>query len=112
MREDFKAKWVAALRSGEYEQGQGYLRKDGAFCCLGVGCEILRKDFSEEISITVDDDEDYADAVSYNGYAQYLSKGIRTFIGLDGTDEGQLATLNDDEGRTFHEIADYIETEL
>lgn len=39
-----RAKLVAALRSGEYEQGQNYLSEptpDGALhCCLGVACDI------------------------------------------------------------------------
>jgi hypothetical protein len=39
-------KWVDALRSGEYEQTTGVLRKadgDGnvvGYCCLGVACEV------------------------------------------------------------------------
>lgn len=37
-------KWVEALRSGEYKQGQGALRpSDSKFCCLGVGCDVYRK---------------------------------------------------------------------
>jgi hypothetical protein len=40
-----KALWVAALRSGEYEQGDGALKSvadshDVTYCCLGVACEI------------------------------------------------------------------------
>jgi hypothetical protein len=40
--------WVAALRSGEYEQGQealASLRGDlpPAYCCLGVACEVAIK---------------------------------------------------------------------
>jgi hypothetical protein len=43
-----KALWVAALRSGEYEQGKNHLavrQADGtfAFCCLGVACEVAIK---------------------------------------------------------------------
>ena len=38
---DLKAKWVAALRSGDYKQGQHYLKTpDDTYCCLGVLCEI------------------------------------------------------------------------
>lgn len=40
MRDDIKAKWVAALRSGDYEQGRNYLQSEGKFCCLGVLCEV------------------------------------------------------------------------
>ena len=35
MRADVKAKWVAALRSGDYKQGKGtLLDKDNEYCCL------------------------------------------------------------------------------
>ena len=55
LKKSIKAKWVKALRSGKYEQGQGSLRvdreivdKDGFatlktkkhYCCLGVACAI------------------------------------------------------------------------
>lgn len=43
MNPEIKAKWVAALRSGEYKQGRAYLRFDGAHCCLGVLCELAVK---------------------------------------------------------------------
>ena len=36
MNRKLKAKWVAALLSEDYEQGQGLLRGDGKFCCLAV----------------------------------------------------------------------------
>lgn len=39
------AKLVAALKSGEYEQGVGRLRtRSGAFCCLGVACDVFSRD--------------------------------------------------------------------
>lgn len=36
MKASVKRKWLAALRSGEYEQGQGQLLSAGKYCCLGV----------------------------------------------------------------------------
>lgn len=33
-------KWLAALRSGDYDQCQEQLAFDGGFCCLGVACEV------------------------------------------------------------------------
>lgn len=38
-----KKKWVAALRSGEYEQGRELLREGNRFCCLGVLCDLHAK---------------------------------------------------------------------
>src|SRR5688572_668760 len=38
-------KWVEALRSGEFQQGKDSLRpKPDAFCCLGVACEVFRRE--------------------------------------------------------------------
>ena len=44
MKRDVAKKWVAKLRSGEYEQGKGYLNDDGKMCCLGVLCEVAIED--------------------------------------------------------------------
>jgi hypothetical protein len=45
MNKRVKDLWVAALRSGEYEQGIGYLKLNSkAFCCLGVLCEVAVKE--------------------------------------------------------------------
>ena len=50
----FALKWIKALRSGKYEQGDGYLyyAKDDTYCCLGVA-EILagssKQDLNEEV---------------------------------------------------------------
>lgn len=48
MNPEIKAKWVAALRSGEYTQGTCFLKQESdhphAFCCLGVLCDIAAKE--------------------------------------------------------------------
>lgn len=47
MNPEIKARWVAALRSGDYKQGEGTLRRvDGTVthCCLGVLCELAVQD--------------------------------------------------------------------
>jgi len=40
MREDIATKWVAALRSGEYQQERGFLQTEHGHCCLGVLCDL------------------------------------------------------------------------
>lgn len=39
---EFATKWVEALRSGDYEQGNGELKTPykNNYCCLGVACQI------------------------------------------------------------------------
>lgn len=40
--DDTKARWVAALRSGEYRQGKSLLRdSEDRFCCLGVLADLV-----------------------------------------------------------------------
>ena len=45
LKPSFKAKWIAALRSGEYARGRAKLCRPGKeydyFCCLGVACDIV-----------------------------------------------------------------------
>jgi hypothetical protein len=53
-----KAKWLEALRSGEYEQGMGALKKDGKYCCLGVLCDVLIKDAELSQQFTVREEEE------------------------------------------------------
>ena len=44
MLNDNAKKWVAALRSGKYEQAKGWLREGDKFCCLGVACDLFDPD--------------------------------------------------------------------
>lgn len=50
MNQEIKARWLTALRSGEYEQGDGQLHYDEVgeekpqFCCLGVLCDLAYRD--------------------------------------------------------------------
>jgi hypothetical protein len=58
---EFKAKWIAALESGEYEQGRNSLKtSDGRYCCLGVACVVAGASFSFRFS---SDGFDYQEAV-------------------------------------------------
>lgn len=43
MNPEVKALWLAALRSGEYQQDVGFLKTEHGFCPLGVLCEIAVK---------------------------------------------------------------------
>lgn len=42
MDAQLKTKWIAALRSGEFEQAQGELHdaRNDSYCCLGVLCKV------------------------------------------------------------------------
>lgn len=45
LKPEVKAKWIAALTSGEYKQGRNWLRtSEDGFCCLGVLCDLYAKE--------------------------------------------------------------------
>jgi hypothetical protein len=55
MNPEIKSKWLAALRSGEYEQARGSLQRERSrdfqtgqiqfgFCCLGVLCDLAAQE--------------------------------------------------------------------
>jgi len=110
MNPTIKAKWVAALRSGEYKQAKENLQDDKGYCCLGVLCVISQSETGfgikenrdensgdETISITI---QRWADLPSSEGAIVSIEK-----------EETSLAAHND-AGRTFLQIADAIEGQL
>lgn len=104
MRKDIADQWIAALRSGKYQQGHGALRSGDKFCCLGVLCDILGTPITRVAPSGV---------YNYEGHNNYLPPQARNQAGMQ-TDNGRiprkdaLANLNDD-GKSFAEIADFIE---
>jgi len=107
MDAQIKEKWVEALRSGKYEQGQSALKRDGRFCCLGVLCDIIDPSGWSEPEKT--------------GYTRYSFEGnsdecwipdtLEEKLGLVGK-TGTLMGMNDHDKKSFAEIADYIEKNL
>jgi hypothetical protein len=99
-------KWIAALRSGTYQQTTGRLKSDRGHCCLGVLCELLNYQPKK------DEDGNYR----YDGEKSVLSEGaqykagMRSTLGVYSDVPGArcLTELND-EGKSFEEIATIIE---
>ena len=124
MKREVAEKWVAALRSGGYDQCTGLLEhfySDGTsgFCCLGVLCRVVGA--HREVSLNRDV---WYSAISSDGWHADSSStaltdeiresvGMKTFEGdlyYSEIDDGtiSLAVLND-AGFTFDQIADIIE---
>lgn len=110
MKREIADKWVEALRSRKYKQGDGCLRNGDNFCCLGVLCDISGLGKWEK-------SDHYDNGLFYCGTNAVLPgsvmdwSGINHFKGLFKTDEGDgvcLTSLNDS-GMSFAEIADVIE---
>jgi hypothetical protein len=128
MNPEIKALWLAALRSGEYEQGKGYLNRSGTFCCLGVLCDLAVKQGVEDLAVETKSlyGGSAGSFVTYNSDSGDLPEVVREWAGLDGVSTQEVETwegsavkhplnlvdLNDDKGYTFAEIADVIERDL
>lgn len=111
MDQDFKKRWVEALRSGKYKQGEGRLRtEEDCYCCLGVGCDVLgkgewvRHKYAEKDELWAYKSDILETAV--------MPSDLKDAVGLTAADSASLIRLNDFEKRTFAEIADYIEDNL
>lgn len=87
MKAGLKAKWIKALRSGEFKQTTGHLKDTHGFCCLGV----LRT-LDPKIRRARNGDEILSPAT----------------CGLPREVQQILASKNDD-GKGFKAIANYIE---
>ena len=90
LTQEIKDKWIAALTSGEYKQGQGYLRLGDTYCCLGVLCDLLGWKLSK-VSNAVDK--------------------YKRLTALLGDENEKLQRLNDD-GDSFKQIARYIKKNI
>lgn len=132
MNPDVKAKWLTALRSGEYSQTKGYLHNAEGYCCLGVLCDIAVKDGVIESSTS--DAENYAEGVRiYDGRAELPTDTVAAWAGFginefglrelsptvtayhpeDGSESAiTLSELNDTWGASFETIADLVEEQL
>ncbi len=125
-----KTKWVAALRSGEYEQGTGELMHTSdesdytEHCCLGVLTSLYAKEHNLEFT----GEEAALKQSTGNGAQEYLCLPVIEWAGLTHYNpevkyQGEmlpLSCLNDGQDTTdglvkkhnFHEIADLIEAQL
>lgn len=115
MNPEIKAKWVAALRSGEYKQGMYVLRRGDAFCCLGVLCDLRAKSgmgkWRTERGRLVYDDGSETSISTLNAVVLSWAELEQEEPCVRLADKDTLACRND-AGATFAEIADIIEREL
>lgn len=108
--EEARAEWVAALRSGEYNQATGQLATETGYCCLGVACEVAKM---------------HGVIQSYDPLQGGMPGTVAAWLGFenDGSGDGlleeppagseyrSLTSLNDINKWSFDQIADVIETE-
>jgi hypothetical protein len=115
--EQARKEWLADLRSGKFKQGRSYLctpepAGGESFCCLGVGCETMRRCEGES---ALDKQLTFSGTIRYgNDSAAVAPDAFVEWVGLSdniGQYEGRsLVTLNDGDEMPFDKIADVIES--
>ena len=120
MKKKIMEKWVKALRSGEYKQGEGNLcDSKNNFCCLGVLTELFiqekhKKTKNGKIKYGWEEKNGF---LIFEGETLFLAKQVMKWSGMN-TNSGtiktnslaykSLANLNDKKF-SFKELADIIE---
>lgn len=108
MKTKIKNKWIEALLSGKYNQGQGNLRLrdsgEDKFCCLGVFCDIVEPEgWGEGLQY-----DDIGGTVIYHTRRHcYPDRQFDGKYGLDDHTVADTARMND-AGKSFVEIAEWI----
>lgn len=119
MNKRMKKDWLRALRSGRYKQTQSVLCNEmGEMCCLGVLYDVAVD--GEWIRLTEPGPKGWA-ILSHDGrelldgsrvrYVDLPDKILRQ-AKLSRDEEGTLISMNDSMGKSFAQIADYIEANL
>lgn len=103
---NLKAKWVDALKNGKYKQCKGRLKRKKSvttpesYCCLGVLCDTI------DPSQWSYDEGGFCRNFKGRDFIYDLPLGL-----IPAAPQNKLIEMNDD-GKSFAEIADYIEQNL
>lgn len=119
MDKNIKKKWTEALRSGKFVQGKMSLKRkldaetEFRYCCLGVLCEVLTEVNPDVTFEVAENDPNYQRVVYKTSKSGInLPWDLRGVVGIFPVVETTLVEMNDDEGKTFAEIADWIDDNL
>lgn len=99
----FKEKWLKALRSGEYAQCRERLMFDGGYCCLGVAAIVAGYELDTKNDRILRPGEVAARVSDSPSYSALDDFGVK--------ERAELIHMNDS-GKSFAEIADFIEKRL
>ena len=125
MNQEIKTAWIAALRSGQYEQTTKRLRTPDGYCCLGVLCDLATQEGIVAWKKQELDEYDAFRAEEVNEETSYSTLALPpVVVDWAGLTDGEprvlfseenntrpeaLSCLNDEDRLTYEEIADLIE---
>ena len=95
----FAEQWIAALRSGKYEQMIGALNKGDKFCALGVACQLM----ASQLIVGVEPNGH----TLYDGRGAFPPSKVLDALGLKDC-VGTITSMNDHDDLSFEEIANRL----
>ena len=113
---EFKERWLAALRSGQYTKGRGTLRAvhiDGTseFCCLGVACDLIDPDGWHNLPNMGTWRPAWRDVYPISTDMPFLA-GVTVTRNLFRFLVGDILAATNDRTSTFDAVIEFIETKL
>lgn len=97
--------WARALKSGQYQQGKGYMRtNDGKYCCLGVAMDLA---LANGCPVTGMENWGKSAHLPESVVAWYGLKSQRVYLQSPVAPDRDAADLNDT-AVSFPKIADRI----
>jgi len=109
MTDELKQAWIDALKSGEFQQGYGFLKRAEKFCCLGVLCEVMIARGANITRRLTDDEQEEDKLITlYSGERSLLSEELLNLAGLSWDEQIVVMHKNDDTRSSFDEIAAYL----
>ena len=112
MNKRVRNRWVKALRSKKYNQGTGWLCEGSNYCCLGVLADIELDGWWQRDD-TYHSEKPVWRLVGEGGKKTGNLPGpFLLRVGLTHEAQARLISLNDEEHRSFDEIAKWIKDNL
>lgn len=118
-------KWIMALRSGEYTQGKGFLcvldNGNPTYCCLGVLADaVVPGSWGDPVELRDPLKEEKGAKVTARSFSADRRGSWVFFLDIEDWERYGLSHLvsqthlseMNDQGRSFEEIADYIENAI
>lgn len=97
---DHLTRFIAALRSGNYAQGLYSLRQGETYCAQGVACDLFDPNGWEMPS---------PECYRFQGKRADMPQHVRLSLGIELVVAETIIKMNDEQGASFADIAEYLE---
>lgn len=114
MKKEIAEQWIAALRSGKYNQARAGLKTAKGHCCLGVLCELFieqtgQGSWVDGLSKIFTLEDSYSDIMLPYPVQEWAGIKSGSLVNVEGINYVMSLAGANDRGISFDEISDIIE---